>query len=118
MSQKTYAEVQSEESFDWRIALKEATERELSDDEWEELGEKSNDWVSCACGNMCSIIPRDHVGRPKDEYLAGLGETFNDNIDDKDPEEALKTLCEIEKRSEYLILQIDKAAGKSSRNAS
>lgn len=44
--------------------------------------ERSADWVSCAVGNQCTIIPRDlEDGQPLDERLSGLGIQFNKDIE-------------------------------------
>ena len=65
-------------------------------------------WVTCACGNMCDIIPRDGGGSPLDEKLDHLGVLFSQYIDEHnlDVDKAVKTLEKIEKRSEKLIKSI------------
>lgn len=73
---KTYARAEGEKEFDWNKFLKKEkfTEEELDDADY-----KASDWVTCACGNMCSIIPRED-GQPLDKRLAKLGEAFANHV--------------------------------------
>lgn len=70
------------------------------------LTNKSSSWVTCACGNMCDIIPRNNIGCPFDKELTQLGGKFHGEVSDRDYTEALNTLDQIEERSEVLIKRI------------
>jgi len=100
---KTYSESRGRKPFNW---YKELTKINPN---WPELEEKAMDWVTCACGNQCDIIPREHYGMPQDYILVALGgdDGFAKAIKRKDVEGALYFLGEIEKRSAYLINQIN-----------
>lgn len=74
----------------------------------ENLQNQAEDWVTCACGNECAIIPRTYDG-PDDYELNDLGCEFSSNIDDLDIEAAVSTLDAIENRSAELIKEIRKA---------
>lgn len=37
-------------------------------------------WVTCAVGNQCSIIPRNHYGEPEDPELREHGLEFAQNM--------------------------------------
>lgn len=82
-NKKTYAESIGSKPFDWNNFLnkEEYTEKELSEAE-----DLANNWVTCACGNQCSIIPRaglDSWNRhsPIDTKLRKLGYSFMEAID-------------------------------------
>jgi hypothetical protein len=77
---------------------------------------KSENWITCACGNQCDIIPRNGNGKPDDPLLLELGIRFFGAIramlDDEGEdfvaarEYAKKILMDIEKRSAELIAEI------------
>lgn len=102
---KTYAESQGQKSFDWKAFLKHAKAKGLSDVEWKMAQDRSKDWVTCATGNQCCVIPRDEQGRPLDEVAAILGANrgFHRCIETHNPDEALHFLRLIEIHSTYLI---------------
>ena len=75
-----------------------------------ELTDLAESWVTCACGNQCSILDRDD-GVPIDSKLKDLGCDFAGDISDMDITQAKRTLRDIDKRSEYLIKE--KLTGKS-----
>ena len=60
-------------------------------------------WTTCACGNMCDIIPRDEWGAPLDDELRTLGVLFPTYIHGEQYDAAINTLDKIEKRSATLI---------------
>ncbi|MGK0464816.1 hypothetical protein [Clostridium sp.] len=68
---------------------------------------KSCDWVTCACGQLCNLLPKDDCKVPKDHELANLGVDFCDLIELCEWEEAIKTLDQIEIRTKFLLEQTD-----------
>lgn len=110
---KTYAQENKEKNFDWNKFLNKGkwSQTELCD-----AAEKAANWVTCACGNQCAVIPRDRCGEPFDFKLKALGVDFSEHIDHaRDSESPLehiakarKVLDKIEKRSTILINQIRK----------
>lgn len=95
-----YLPVGVEAEIDWYKEL------DKKKPEWNKLGSLALDWVSCACGNMCDIIPRDSSGKPYDDRLAYLGSKFYGVVILKSKVEALHILDLIEKRSAELIAEI------------
>lgn len=79
---------------------------------YSELCSLAGQWVTCACGNQCSIIPREH-GVPNDHILFDEGINFSSHVDSLNVERAAETLERIEVRSERLIKQILKQNAKS-----
>lgn len=78
----------------------------------------SGHWVTCACGNQCSIIPRDASGEPYNDKLNVLGLEFFEHVERAEwrinekssPYHALRsaaaTLNKIEKESTKLVKDI------------
>lgn len=73
---KTFTETREEKTFDWNSALSKDC-KEINLKESCKLESLAKSWVTCACGNQCYIIPRYNDGRPKDEKLSILGESFH-----------------------------------------
>lgn len=110
----TYTEVQGAQLFDWHAFLAKPTHH---DDEWHLATNLAGEWVTCACGNQCSAIPRELCGAPQDEQLYELGCAFARQIMGKDVPAARLTLDFIERRS-ALVLTVQAAlAGKEHPNA-
>lgn len=100
----TYAESRGGKYFDWNEFL---NREDISEEEWNEARHLSDGWVTCACGNMCDVIPREYDGAPYDTVLYLLGIDFFEYIDSKDKDQAKKTLGKIEKRSEEIIKELN-----------
>lgn len=108
---KTYTEVHSKkEPFDWNRFLRNVIRRKtrLPDDEMKQVFDLSADWVTCACGTMCSIIPRGgddsyDEAEPLDTKLRDLGINFHKQISNRQWMKARATLAKIEARSAVLI---------------
>lgn len=102
MENKTYVEVRGKKPFNWYKAL---NEKEI---DWEDLKNMASNWVTCACGNQCDVIPRDFKGEPEDSVLSALGghRGFYGAIIKEDVKEALCFLNLIEVYSAKLIKKI------------
>lgn len=73
---KKYTEVKNKAPFDWNAALsKDCKDMKLV--EASKMINKSQTWVTCACGNQCAIIPRDNEGEPLNKRLNSLGVDFH-----------------------------------------
>jgi hypothetical protein len=103
MKLKTYAESQQEPIFNWNDFLQRAVEDKLSEGEQENAKELAGDWVTCACGNQCSILDRHGDGEPTDTMLYHLGLEFDNHIRFKEYDTAIETLKQIEIRSTTLL---------------
>lgn len=113
----TYAEKEHRPVFDWNTFLNKG---EYTIEELHHAKILSNNWITCACGNQCDIIPRRSDGCPKDWELAMLGYRFNTTIEQLYDDyhysdyssiaywldNAKNTLYAIEKRSVQLIKEI------------
>lgn len=99
-----YVEVRGKEPFNWNKAIA-AMIKGNKDDKYnaKDLYDRSGDWVTCACGNLCDIIPRDVDGTPYDGRLEDLGFIFHQDVAIEDWHKAKLTLSQIEKRSAVLI---------------
>lgn len=100
---KTYAEANGEKPFNWNEFL---NKEHITQTEWHEAEELSADWVTCACGNQCETIPRNHVGTPDDYTLDVLGSDFSVAIHNKNLVMAKIVLAKIEKRSAELLKEL------------
>ena len=98
---KTYSETQGKKIFDWNAFLENPPERRSL--RHRRATDLSGRWVTCACGNLCDIIPRSAFGIPFDNELEMLGIRFHALIDDGEWENAKNTLNMIEKRSQEII---------------
>lgn len=103
----TYFEEQTGQTFNWLSFL---SKEDYTHEEWDNAVGRAGNWVSCACGNQCAIIPRYETGnmqgQPVDITLHDLGMRFFNNIKYKDIDTAKETLIAIEKRSSELIEEI------------
>ncbi|WP_114752340.1 hypothetical protein [Pleomorphovibrio marinus] len=103
---QTYCEQEKGTPFDWNEFLERAIRGEVSKRECVVATNIAGDWVTCACGNQCSIIPRDVFGCPLDPLLDVQGKVFLTLIGLEKWEKAKETLLKIEKRSEEIIKEI------------
>lgn len=100
---RTFAEKNNAKPFDWNAFLNQPT---ITEEEWENQKDLALDWVTCACGNQCSVIPRNERGQPYDKDLTNLGGRFYDEIKVRNIDGAKETLELIEERSAVLIKEI------------
>jgi len=103
---KTYSEAQGKPKFDWNKFLENPPEDRS--DEHLFASTLSSKWVTCACGNLCDIIPRSIKGKPDDRELERLGIEFDYEIKKGDFVTAKETLAKIEKLSTEIIERLTK----------
>lgn len=99
---KTYSETQGIKPFDWNKALNDSKK------DWNMLFVMSKNWITCACGNTCDIIPRNKYGAPLDSELRNLGAMFCGAIYSNKTTKSKKILKQIETRSAELINELTK----------
>lgn len=104
---KKYCETVSGVVFDWNKFLDDAIQNGVKQIDYENACNLSVNWVTCACGQQCSIIPRSLVGMPENRSLMFLGSRFNCLIENKDYLKAKKILQQIEQISIELINEIE-----------
>ena len=82
-SNRTIDGIQRDEwVFNWFKALEKKIDDPSPSDSDEELYKRSSHWATCACGNMCDVIPRTSGGQPVDDELENLGTLFNRQVED------------------------------------
>lgn len=111
-----YAASRRYRSFDWNAFLRRKTHTTAS---LRRASLLASEWVTCACGNQCRVIPRCGDGEPIDQRLSDLGMTFYRWIDEMSvstgsdrtaaQRKARTTLGRIERRARVLIRQMEKA---------
>ena len=101
---KSYSEKKGKTAFDWNSFLQNPPEKGSEDHS--NSSNLSGSWVTCACGNLCDIIPRSILGRPEDFLLEKLGFIFHEYVNAADFINAKNTLYLIEKRSEEIIFEL------------
>lgn len=117
--QKTYSEERNKPIIDWNKVISDLRSEKIKrrdvkgdiTDEFKEIERRAVDWVTCACGNQCSVIPRCSVGRPIDSILAQLGGYFPITIangHEDNYERAEKILKDIEYRSAKILKEMVK----------
>jgi hypothetical protein len=98
--------------FDWFAFLNQNIEL-VSEDYFDEANSLANNWVTCACGQLCKVLPRGSGNCPADDELYDLGmdfaheiENLRDTRQDEDRLTALETLNKIEARTTLLLQQM------------
>jgi hypothetical protein len=90
--------------FDWFDVIDRliAGETPSAEDE-NKIRERAGPWTTCACGQLCQLLPRDSSKSPKDELLRALGGAFAQQMSSRRWREAKTTLIKIEKRTSKLL---------------
>jgi hypothetical protein len=90
--------------FDWYDVLDRliAGEKPTAEDR-AAIQQRAGPWTTCACGQMCKILPRDSSKSPIDEQLRTLGGEFASMMNAGRYHDARKTLDKIEKRTTKLL---------------
>jgi hypothetical protein len=98
--------------FDWFAFLNQDIEL-VSEDYLDEAKSLADNWVTCACGQLCKVLPRGGGNYPTDEELYDLGMDFArkiNNLEDtrqnEDRLKALEILNKIEARTTLLLEQM------------
>lgn len=103
MGMPKFSETRGKKPFNWNKAL---NEKNIPYKKWKKMAKLSNKWITCACGNQCSIIPRCPIsGSPIDNDLHDLGVDFYFSICKRLKKRSISVLKKIEERSAQLIEQ-------------
>ena len=62
-------------------------------------------WPTCACGQVCGVLPKGKFSAPLDAKLYKLGNLFACSIEYKEWIDAKETLDKIEARTIFLLKQ-------------
>ncbi len=108
---KTYSETKGRAPFDWNKFLSKALKDGVTERQAERAADRAVSWVTCACGNTCSLIERARDGRPCDLKLNRLGMCFYGEVENHHWHDAKVLLRKIEKRSAFLIAEFFKTHG-------
>lgn len=82
-----------------------------------QIADAAQDWPSCACGQLCSILPRTTEGAPKDQTLYSLGLDFYNEVEDGDYYAALRSFKAIEAHSTKLVKEQQEAEANAAKEA-
>jgi hypothetical protein len=63
-------------NFDWLLFLNKPVE-EVKQIDVERANRLSGDWPTCACGQLCQLLPRGEGNEPEDNVLYDLGIQFD-----------------------------------------
>ena len=110
---KTYCESKKEKAIDWNSIVEKLINNDFTENELTEWKSLSKDWVTCACGNQCEIIPRGENGHPLDIFLWKYGNDFFYDIHNARYNNAKDLLFHIEQRSSFLINEINEQKPKT-----
>lgn len=95
--------------FDWFAFLNQDMEL-VSEDHLEEANALADNWVTCACGQLCKVLPRGIGNYPEDDKLYDLGmdfaHTMSEVLDTRSNiarNEAIEILKAIEARTTLLL---------------
>jgi hypothetical protein len=92
------------EGFDWLVTLTELKEgKEFNTDQYIELCHLAQSWPTCACGQLCRLLPRRADGCPQDTTLRDLGCRFYELVKNRKWCVALEIFKHIECRSTQLL---------------
>lgn len=107
-----YFELKAQHPFNWYEALKQVMSEPNPKTRFlisQDLKLLSQNWITCACGNQCNIIPRSDTGEPDDEILSEQGLRFMEFVGREEYDKAIECLDIIEKRSAELIAELNKS---------
>ena len=92
------------ENWDWYAFLD--ASKEVKEKYSNEAYDLSSGWVTCACGQVCSVLPKGkHSNAPLDNELGDLGEDFSSEIEVDQWGSAKVILYKIEARTIFLLKQ-------------
>lgn len=97
--------------WNWLTFLKSAVKKEPGEKEWRRAIRLAGNWPTCACGQLCKALPREHGGYPVNYGLYQLGIDFSFKIDKRQWPSALSIFLKIEARTAKLL-----KAGKKKGN--
>lgn len=97
--------IKFDDSFNWLAVLKDlAAGMPITQGEYERLVKKAGAWPTCACGQLCSLLPRSGpLGEPEDACLWSWGLTFYQSVKHRDWKYAMATFHKIEARTAELL---------------
>lgn len=77
-------------NFNWIGVLKDLIAgAPLTDPDRIKIQNLAANWPTCACGQLCQVLPRNPDGKPKDHILEVLGRNFLGDIFNRDWKKAL-----------------------------
>lgn len=100
---------ESKTEFNWLTRLNELVKlgNGYRPDDYCDLLTKAKDWPTCACGQLCILLPKNGFSQaPEDTYLHLLGLQFFQHVFAKDWTYALNTFLKIEARTTELLIEM------------
>lgn len=89
--------------FNWITFLERAIKKQPSKREHDRIKLKSENWPTCACGQLCKSLPRENDGEPIDIELSDLGLRFSHDVKWGSWSKALRIFHRIENRTAKLL---------------
>jgi hypothetical protein len=97
-------EIVFDDKFDWIPVLEGLSGGEqVGREDKLKLDSMASQWPTCACGQLCKLLPRDRDKRPEDSMLSILGGQFYQAVQKSLWGEALEIFHKIEARSDKLL---------------
>ena len=91
------------ENWDWNEYLNASNEDKAN--YYNEAKDRASNYATCACGEVCKVLPKDVADVPLDNKLRFLGLSFYDTIIDMNFDKAKIILEDIEARTKFLLTQ-------------
>ena len=96
----------STQEWDWNEFL---AKEEHSEGEWKQAAALAGGWPTCACGQLCKLLPRFGVaGAPKDQLTRAIGIYFMEAVKRRDIRQARIQFDLIESRTAELLKEMTK----------
>lgn len=101
------------DSFDWLEMLEELDNgKSIYEYEKSNLEAMAGMWPTCACGQLCKVLPRTGIGAPVDQLLGQLGINFFQLVKAENWHAALFTFKKIEARTAKLLKEMQQEEDK------
>lgn len=91
--------------FDWFVWLRLAIKKPPLYNKHQRARLLASQWATCACGQLCKMLPQLQQGGPSDRELRTLGFNFIHQIDTGRFLVALETMTQIECRTALLLAE-------------
>lgn len=93
-----------EQGFNWFYVLNKLKRGAIVQHDYlTRLGNMSDNWPTCACGQLCQSLPRTMSGNPSDRDLTNEGGNFCGFVAQQEWIAAEETMKSIEQRTAYLL---------------
>lgn len=122
MKKITFAKEQGSKPFNWNKFLdKDFTIfSKKRSEQLKNASDLASNWITCACGNQCAIIPRDlRYGNPRDGRLRKLGMDFSNavcNLEDNYKTKKITKIKSAQKKCKVILAKIEERSAVIIKN--